>query len=198
MAGFNNPASLKARVLAELSRDKKRTALLGILAVVCAFVVGRALLRSVSSAGAAISTAAAIEESEDEGEMADAVSSGAGRPVEKAKKSSRLGERRITRDLFMPNQEFFPPQQAEEQAAPQLKTPASPAEDIKQALQKAVIAQARSLVLQSTVVGAVPTAMINGRNLAVSDWINGFEVTEVTTRSCTVRKQDVEVVLEMK
>ncbi len=58
-------------------------------------------------------------------------------------------------------------------------------------------AQAKSLALQSTMVSANPVAMINGRMLRIGEWINGFELIEVTPRGCSVRKNGTTIMLEM-
>ena len=58
-------------------------------------------------------------------------------------------------------------------------------------------AQARSLTLQSTMLSENPVAIINGQVLRVGEWINGFEVTEITAHACKVSKTDVTVLLKM-
>jgi len=95
----------------------------------------------------------------------------------------------------VPNPDFFPP----EEPPPAPKAKATPGADArKQAEAKAVAAQARALTLQSTVVSATPTAIINGRVLRAGEWINGFQVTHITSHTCTLEKKGISVVLEMK
>jgi hypothetical protein len=68
--------------------------------------------------------------------------------------------------------------------------------------------EANTLILQSTMIGTAPVAVIDGppdidgkkgpRMLRVGETINGFEVTQISCRSCTMKKNDVTVLLEMK
>ncbi len=66
------------------------------------------------------------------------------------------------------------------------------------ARKKIVLAQAQALTLQSTIVTANPTAMINDSVLRKGDWINGFQVVEITPRTCSLVKDEITVILGMK
>ncbi len=57
--------------------------------------------------------------------------------------------------------------------------------------------QARSLVLQSTMRGQQSRAMINGQMLCAGEIIQGFELVKILSRKAVLRKDGVEVVLEM-
>ena len=107
----------------------------------------------------------------------------------------------ITRDLFMVNPELFPPKHPDEVKPAPTTTSApatAPATDVRELEQKLVHSEAQDLELESTMVGQCSIASINGKILRVGEWLSGFEVVEITTRSCTVRKKGVPVVLEIK
>lgn len=109
----------------------------------------------------------------------------------------RIG-RKIERDLFAPNPQFFPPRRESGSAKRTLARAATrPGDDEKRIERQMILAQAQSLVLQSTMISANPTAIINERIMQVGDWISGFQVTEVTPHTCKVRKNNVTVILEM-
>ncbi|HAU37238.1 MAG TPA: hypothetical protein DCX07_05925, partial [Phycisphaerales bacterium] len=63
---------------------------------------------------------------------------------------------------------------------------------------QAIHAQARALNLQSTMLGAVPTALLNDRVLRVGEWVNGFRVAEIGASWCVVEKSGVQIRLMMK
>jgi len=201
MAGRGpNNASLKERLLGELKRDRKKVAILGVLLTVLVVVGGREVLKRLrpAKAGAAVTPAPARSE-------ADSVA-GAGRtpPAGLNDKDGGAGESNglpalqnlvVDRDLFTPNPIFYPPRQ-KRRPAPKV-TPVDDAAARREAEKRAVQAQAQALTLQSTVVGAVPTAIVNGRVLRVGDWITGFRVVEIGSRTCIIEKQSMRVTLEM-
>ena len=53
-------------------------------------------------------------------------------------------------------------------------------------------------MLQSTMVGASSIANINGKILRVGESFSGFEIVDITSHSCLVRKRNVTAVLEIK
>jgi hypothetical protein len=71
-------------------------------------------------------------------------------------------------------------------------------EDEKEMERQAVLKQAKEMVLQSTMTSANPSAVINGRVLRLGEWLNGFQVVEISPRACKVEKRGVRVTLEMK
>jgi hypothetical protein len=109
------------------------------------------------------------------------------------------------RDLFAVNSEYFPPPPKRPVVGPRVVLSAAPSTDEMQRLMQA---EAKSLDLQSTMVGATPIAIINGppdsdnrkgpRVLRVGETINGFKVTQISARSCAIWKNDVTILLEMK
>jgi hypothetical protein len=100
----------------------------------------------------------------------------------------------IKRDIFAANPKYFPPV-----VKPDVASHAAPSgmDDIN-AERAAIQAKALELALQSTVVSANPTAIIEGQVLHVGDWVNGFRVVEIGSRQCTLEKSGVKVTIEMK
>ena len=201
MAGVDhdNP-NWKERFVAEMKADKKRAAVLGCVAVVALIVGGRLIVKNlpISKAGAALSDvqpSAVVVESDPMASFRDqfaAPSAKGGREVSPAVPTAR---REITRDIFAPKLDFYPPDQ--EAPAVTKVSPVAPAIDANVLQAQSVRAQARSLVLQSTIISSRPTAIVNGQVLGVGDWINGFEVVEITARACAVAKKGIRVQLEM-
>jgi hypothetical protein len=109
-------------------------------------------------------------------------------------------DRTIKRDLFEPNVVYFPIVQtaAVDPAAKQGPTTTQPAEAARVAHEKFIRDQAKDLKLQTTILSASPTAIIDGRVLRVEDWIRGFQVVEITSQHCVVMKEDVKVTLRLQ
>ena len=114
-------------------------------------------------------------------------------------------DRTIVRDLFRPSAEFFgaggrlQPQETGwcadvEQWLAQQQT----GQGEEAARAKAVCAGAQALSLQSTMLGAAPTALINGSVLREGQWINGFRLKYITSNAVLVTKDGVDVELRMK
>lgn len=183
--------SLKERLVAELKRDSKRVAVLGVLMVVLVALAGREALRQTrpSTARAAAARLAPARPAGDKTLPPGARQT----PDTEAKVDLGLHRLTVDRDLFTPDPVYFPSRHTA--SAPKIKV-VDPAAKIE-AAKRAVRAQAHALTLQSTVVGATPTAIVNGQVLRAGDWINGFKVVAITTRSCTMEKDGTRVTLEM-
>ena len=121
-------------------------------------------------------------------------------------------DRKITRDLFKPNLEYFPPaegvgshvvvatdqqkglfQQAYQWVCQKQNARRRHMEHIG-----AIRARAQAFSLQSTVLGRSPTALINGQVLRKGDWISGFRLKAIASNYCIVSKNGVDVELHMK
>lgn len=186
------------RLVAELKHDKKKAVLLGVLAVVAVVLVFQQLA-SLTPSESQASTGGASASSSGQSELARAASSGGShRMTDSAHRRNeylQTMDRTIDRDLFAPNSQYFaPPEDSSSPATSSEKTP----EQLEQERWQAIRLQAKGLTLRSTIVGNEPTAVINGMVLHKGDWVAGFEVTEIRPRSCTVRKDDVAVVLKME
>lgn len=107
----------------------------------------------------------------------------------------------VERDLFAFDPQFFPQADQSEQTLQSIpKSIGNPADDLsrtQQELQSAVALEGRNLKLQSTLMGKISRAMINGVLMEPGDRIQGFELKEVRPRQVTLVKDDIEVVLEM-
>jgi len=68
----------------------------------------------------------------------------------------------------------------------------------EQARRKRIQAEAGQLVLQSTIVGSSPMAIINGHVVRAGKSIEGFRVLQVTSHACVVEKDGVKVTLRIK
>ena len=106
----------------------------------------------------------------------------------------RRNDRRIDRDLFVPDVTAFP------LAPVKPKTPVSTGVDkTNQKSTKEIVEElAGTLVLQSTIISADPTAIINGELLNRNETIQGFTVVTITAGACEVTKDGVTVRLVMK
>jgi len=182
---------------AELRRDKKKTALMVVLAAVATGVFVQAARPTstspVQAASSAIKVPAAASASGSRaGEPASAAPGRQDAAKPPAKPASGV---KITRDIFEPNPAYFPAQ-----VAPRAPSPAAPPseETPTKAKERTIRAQADSLRLQSTIASALPTAIINDLVLRQGDSVEGFRVIEIGTRTCVLEKQGVRVTLELR
>ena len=102
---------------------------------------------------------------------------------------------RISRDIFLfDGREFEPaeePKAIDQAGLEQLVRTGPTKEEIQN--------QAQDLTLESTIVsGAASTAIINGEFLRLGGQIAGFEIIQITPRSCTVEKEQIKVTLLME
>jgi len=210
-----NPKSWKDRLRAELGRDKKKTAVLGLLLAVAGIVAGRLAITHAVPDRASGAEALAVVAPPPGGDEDDAQRDPPGRrhAADHARRTAYLArlDRTVTRDLFRPNLEYFPRLPGTEDPAD--AGPADPgwfgdvhrrivekqrAGSDELARIRAVRAQARELSLQSTMLGSRPTALINGQVLRTGDGINGFRVKRIASDRCVVSKGGVDVELRME
>jgi hypothetical protein len=220
----NSVSDWKRRLGSVLQRDKKKTVLLVVLLVTAGTIGGRLVVSKVFPAPA--EAKAAPKDSRGERLLPDVSTMGrfapsrlsAPRPDAAARREEYLAslDRTITRDLFRPSPELFPPsgddpgasrRRAEDPRSGQpswFRQVGAWVEQARQARRdeaaraKAVRAQAAALDLQSTMVGPSASALINGRVLRKSALINGFRVKSIGADNCVVTKDGVDVVLHMK
>ena len=193
-------ADWKQRLLCELRRDKKRAVVLALLLVVALIVVGRQLLKSAPPSKVRAAAAAPAVADGPAAQYVEPV--GPVEPGRPAPDVSTPGPEEQTdwathRDIFVPELDLFPPRQEPTDAGKATVTSAPSAAHMA-AKTQAIKAQAEALVLQSTVLCERPMAIINGKVLSIGDWISGFEVVSIRARACDVKKDDVEITLEMK
>ena len=186
----------KQKLAAELKRDKKKTVMLTVLLIVGGIVCGRFIVSQItpSKAGAAIDstrTSAAPSPA-----PAAATRRGGIKDPAKWAEYIRQIDTDIERDLFRPNSAFFPP--LEKPKPNRIVIEEASREALRKAEIQAVRAQAQALVLQSTIVSATPTAIINSRVLRAGEVFNDFKIIEIGARSCTLEKNDIKIILEMR
>ncbi len=197
-------ARIKNQFIGELKANRKKAALLALLAVVALFLVVRLAVKSGGSPARAKAEPAAVASAP----QAPAPSA----PDTRSRRDRRDAREQyleqfdatIERDLFEPNERFFPrPKVVQEPSEPKPELPPAvpeqPSGPTEAEIRRAAIGrEAQGLELQMTVVSSPPVAMINGRSLGLGDRINGFEVVRITSDSCDVRKEDVELTLVLR
>ena len=203
MAGYAPaPTGWKDRLLGELRRDKKKTALMGVLLLVAVPLGVRAVLQSTGGAPAPVQAeAAAAAPAMPAVSAAPAVPAAApaapqaGAPGGAALKSLQA-RTEVSQDIFAVKLQYFPQEQEPNVAV--AAVPATQAVDANLVRAAAVRARAKALLLQSTIISQRPQAIINGQLVGVKDTIQGFEVVEVSARSCILVQDGVRVHLDMK
>ena len=200
----------RARCKAELSRDKKKTATLTILLVVAGAVGGRLIVaKGLPQSAQAVAPAGMSALIPPADGLAPAPSPDAAHM--RWEQYVAKMDRAITRDLFRPNADFFPPQEPQAATVVGRETEAGWFAQVGQWVAQsqagneddtlrlsALRAQASILSLQSTMLGNSPTALINGKVLRVGDWISDFRLKKITSTSVIVSKDGVDIELQMK
>ncbi len=194
-----NPAVQK--LVAELTRDKKKAVILGVLLVVSVVLV---LKMFIHGGGSAMASATLLAGAKDSPAATPKT------PDDPADRDLKAKARRdlyiqqmdgsITRDIFLANLDLFPRMNAEPVKIAPVPTTAStaPAPAPEDQDRRVIQAEAQALVLESTMVGDSSIASINGKILRVGEWFSGFEIVDITSHSCLVRKRNVTAVLEIK
>lgn len=179
--------NLTNRLLVELKRDKKRCAILVVLAIVAAVLFARLLLkRSSPAAATAASTAGAASEAPT-GEALWQPTEGAPRRDDYFRRIDTT----ITRDIFVPPERYYPSLEI-------TKKPQPTATESRSAQKENARRDASIMALESTILSSTPKAIINGQLVQVGDVIRGFRVEQIGSRSVTLERGGVRVMLEMK
>ena len=193
-----NNLSWWLRVKAELCRDRKKTIALGVLLAAAGLLGGRLIFQQIGPAradGALRPTAIAIPQPD----VPSAVSPEPSKPTDGAGTgtAARKDGIKVTRDLFQLSPTLFPPEERAQR--PVLTEGQKQADGAKeQARRKRIQAAAGQLVLQSTIVGSSPMAILNGHVVRAGKSIDGFCVLQVTSHTCVVEKDGVKVTLGIK
>ena len=183
----------RTRMAMELRRDKKKTAILVALVLVCAVLGGRLIAgrlgpSKASGSQGVVPTAKVVTASQNTSGAPGSVPFGAS-ARDKYIANIKPG---ITRDLFRFKTTSF--RKVRQIDTPKVPT-TQPAKRDKVAENKKRIAGIRDgvraraekqLIVQSTIVGGSPMAIINGRLLRMGDSIGGFKLVAVSTRGCEV------------
>lgn len=206
-----------SRLKAEIKRDKKKTVILAALLIVAGIAGGRMLVssRGPRQARAAEAGAAGPAATAETPSLLRTDQAKAGRLSDAEREAYLSGmDRRIARDLFRPRLEYFALQGGTNFETILVSVEEEPTElfgqigrwvaqkhQAQRELQGRVTvigAQAQALSLESTMLGASPTAIINGQVLRKGEWVSGFRVERIQSDACVVSKDGVEVELHMK
>lgn len=224
MAGMTQPQpDWKQRLKAELQRDKKKSIAMLALLIIGGIVIGRTVVMHglPEKADASSPTGqTAIVAQPTHGSSANAWTPdamGAPRSTITARREEHLAtlDRSIVRDLFRPDPQMFPPQNASANLASiVVRDPNEATEwfeqvgvwiDQKQQAQhdevaraRAIETQAGALSLQSIMLGDSPSALINGRVLRTGEWISGFQIKSIGPDGCIITREGVDVKLRMR
>ena len=170
------------RVAFEISRDKKKTFSLFVILLVASVMLVRLIARNPGSASA--TTIAQVTEhlTEDTPETTLVLTVLSRLP---AQRKAITTEKRISRDVFLFEKAYYPPAETDKSGSADSKTPTNSRTKVQ-----IVTQQARaSLTLQSTFISGTPTVVINGSVLQVGDWIEGFRIAAITSKTCEVEKK---------
>ncbi len=208
-----NTSDTWQRLVQGMRRDKKRAAILGILALVVVVLVARVVVkRAPRRAGAA-----AVAPAKTGG---DSSVGGADQWIETGRRNARARreeylaklDRDISRDLFNPDLSLFPAASEGAGRVKVTKMPTGPgwfaqvnelvAErdrtlDSRRTLESNVRLEAQGLSLTSTMMGRMPLVVINGQVLRVGSTISGFQLLGVFNDKCVLTKNGVQVELYM-
>jgi hypothetical protein len=175
------------KFLEDVKRDKKRAALLGVLVLVAGIVIARQFLSQTPQPASAASVSQAYQ-------PRPAVQADATGAPKVAKPFVRV-DKKISRDIFAPNTDYFPVEAA---PVPQKIVTSAPTTQEATSVETMVRNLAQSLQLQSTMLGDQPTAIINGRVLKAGDSLKQFKVVSISTDQVVLERNGIEVTLEMK
>jgi hypothetical protein len=201
------PQTWHARLLAELTRDKKKTALLSGLLLLAAILGVRMLVQGSgpSTAGAEPAVVAkgggampAVTQAGAPTAALAAANAGKSTPFAGGDLRPVRGHPKIEQDIFAPKLHLFPLEQEAKPVAAPAPVPVAQPVDQAKVHQEAILAKAKGLSLQSTIVSSQPKAIINGQLVGAGDLVDGFKVVQVTAHACVVVRDGVQVTLEMK
>jgi hypothetical protein len=190
------PKNLQARAMLALKRDPKKTSLmLGLLAVMVMLLV------RAGSNGPAAATASFIRRQVSA--MGTDPPAAAPRPLVSSPVLTWISQprRAVERNLFAVRTEFYAragngesessedPAKSDGEGADQNRE--------KQILMENLQTQAGKLKLQTTMMGRVPTALVNGELVKEGDTISGFKVVKIEPRRMTIEQEKVTLEIEM-
>ena len=186
----------KRRLIAEISRDKKKAVTLGVLLLVAAFFVGKMLLESSPTEATAAATPAAIASAESPmPPVAGNAVPPANIPRVEAPKGAAKG---ILRDIFMPDPSIFPHVTSASREPKVVPRGESELEAERRRKRERIQEQGAELHLEGIITGRVPIAIINGTVLGSGGVIKGFRIAEINSQACVVEKEGVVLNLTME
>jgi hypothetical protein len=192
----DNLDRMRRRVVFELRKDKRKTAVAAVLAVLVA-ALGLKLLISGPRVSRAAEGPDKVAVVPDETVLREAARM-YGRPSKASAKAEYILsiDRDIRRDIFRPKLSAFPLEGTAGAADTTVETPDG--QEVEEFRRRRVEGEAQALHLQSTVVSATSTAILNGKVLIEGETINGFRVVEIKPHACLIEKEGVRIRLRMK
>lgn len=203
----------QAWVRMNLLADKKKAALLAVLLLTAAGLLGQAMFKSSPKSAAAAPTPAPTARLDTRQTVSQATEARVRRNDDRREEYLAKIDRTVTRDLFAVSYPAFPPTEAAAAAMAEPEGPsvrswleqlqaqaAADAEAMAQKQQQTSLirGQAQALRLQSLMMTSRPTAMINGQILTAGEMIGGFRVERIAPGSCVVSQDGVEVTLKLE
>jgi hypothetical protein len=175
------------QLVLELKRDKKRAAILAVLAVAAAIAFGRLLLKK---AGPSAAQATATVEAAPGTAARDRL--GQAKADESAHDDylTRI-DTTIKRDIFVPPDRYFPP-------VGTMKKVLEAVNGGRATNKETAWKDAASMTLESTILSSTPKAIVDGQVVQVGDVMKGFRVVAIGPRSVTLERNGTTVTLEMK
>jgi len=192
MEAHKKKPSWSHHLIGGLLADRRKAAALIVVVIVLVVVVGRIVMRQAGPANVRADDTATA----DTGQSGPAADAPPTHPTRQADPARRWAKAKITRDIFRINEALLPPDDGNG-ATPTIDNGGADGSEEFQQRMRRIRAEAADLVLQSTIVGTSPTAIINDRVVRVGEKIGGFRVIEVTARNCVVEKDEVKVRLYM-
>ena len=182
----------------EFLADRRKAAALVLLLAVLGVVAGRVIVRQTGPDHVRADETATV----DAGQSRQSRKSGSAtdvpptHPTRQANPTRRRATAKITRDIFRIDQALLPTDRSDGSPDPAANGGTDRTEGIQERKRR-IGAEAAELVLQSTIVGTSPTAIVNDHVLRVGEMLGGFRVIEVTARNCVVEKDEIKVRLYM-
>ena len=189
---YEKKPSWHHRLVGGLLADRRKVAALIVAVTVLGVVAGRIIVRQAGPANVRADETATVNAGQS-GAGTDAPPTHSTRQADPA---GRWAKAKITRDIFRINEALLPPDDGNG-ATPMIDNAGADGSEEFQQRMRRIRAEEADLVLQSTIVGTSPTAIINDRVVRVGETIGGFRVIEVTARNCVVEKNEVKVRLYM-
>jgi hypothetical protein len=188
----------RSRMMTELARDKKKSAVLAVLLMVALFV-GVRMLKSKSTPETVEAAPSSIAADEPSLFISAASASDDSQSERERDLYIRQIDHEITRDLFGFRPELYQPVKQPEPAQKDAHSPDKPPQvPVGKSLEEIVQSEASGFVLQSTIVSASPKAVINEQICGLGDVIDGFSVIEIMPGACLLEKEGVQVRLQIE
>lgn len=176
------------KLVAQATADKKKLSIMLALVMVGLLLWGRLLLKQVPRTAVA--------------DPSETLSAQTDKVIEEARETARKTvdidlPSSLNRDVFALNPAGYARTGKVETTVTQVeKSDPKPADETEQ-VSVTVLRAAKGLVLQTTMLGEHPRAMISGQVLKPGEKIRGFELKEVNPRDVILEMEGIEIRLEM-